>query len=251
MNKEPILTGKHVSRYFGSLRAVDDVDVEVYAGEILGIIGPNGAGKTTLLSMINGTLPITKGTIFFRGKEISGMRPYRIAERGISRTFQIVKPFPGMTALENVALGALFGRNRERDMSRAMERAAETLKRVKIEGKEHVLVEKLNVSERKRLELARALTQNPDLLLLDEVMAGLNPREIEGIMALIQEVNRAGTTLMVIEHVMKAIMGISSRIVVLHHGQKIAEGTPAEISENREVIAAYLGEKYSRGMQET
>jgi branched-chain amino acid transport system ATP-binding protein len=136
-------------------------------------------------------------------------------------------------------------------MSRAMERAAETLKRVRIEGKEYVLVEKLNVSERKRLELARALTQNPDLLLLDEVMAGLNPREIEDIMALIQEVNRAGTTLMVIEHVMKAIMGISSRIVVLHHGQKIAEGTPAEISENREVIAAYLGEKYSRGMQET
>ena len=251
MNKEPILTGQHVSKYFGALRAVDDVDVEVYAGEILGIIGPNGAGKTTLLSMINGTLPITKGKIFFRGQEISGMRPYRIAELGISRTFQIVKPFPGMTALENVALGALFGRNRERDMSRAMERAAETLKRVRIEGKEYVLVEKLNVSERKRLELARALTQNPDLLLLDEVMAGLNPREIEDSMALIQEVNRAGTTLMVIEHVMKAIMGISSRIVVLHHGQKIAEGTPAEISENREVIAAYLGEKYSRGMQET
>jgi ABC-type branched-subunit amino acid transport system ATPase component len=251
MNKEPILTGQHVSKYFGALRAVDDVDVEVYAGEILGIIGPNGAGKTTLLSMINGTLPITKGKIFFRGQEISGMRPYRIAELGISRTFQIVKPFPGMTALENVTLGALFGRNRERDMSRAMERAAETLKRVKIEGKEHVLVEKLNVSERKRLELARALTQNPDILLLDEVMAGLNPREIEGIMALIQEVNRAGTTLMVIEHVMKAIMGISSRIVVLHHGQKIAEGTPAEISENRQVISAYLGEKYSRGMQET
>jgi branched-chain amino acid transport system ATP-binding protein len=251
MNKEPILTGQHVSKYFGALRAVDDVDVEVYEGEILGIIGPNGAGKTTLLSMINGTLPITKGKIFFRGQEISGMRPYRIAERGISRTFQIVKPFPGMTALENVALGALFGRNRERDMSRAMERAAETLKRVRIEGKEYVLVEKLNVSERKRLELARALTQNPDLLLLDEVMAGLNPREIEDIMALIQEVNRAGTTLMVIEHVMKAIMGISSRIVVLHHGQKIAEGTPAEISENRQVITAYLGEKYSRGMQET
>ena len=251
MNKEPILIGQHVSKYFGALRAVDDVDVEVYAGEVLGIIGPNGAGKTTLLSMINGTLPITKGKIFFRGQEISGMRPYRIAELGISRTFQIVKPFPGMTALENVALGALFGRNRERDMSRAMERAAETLKRVRIEGKEYVLVEKLNVSERKRLELARALTQNPDLLLLDEVMAGLNPREIEDSMALIQEVNRAGTTLMVIEHVMKAIMGISSRIVVLHHGQKIAEGTPAEISENREVIAAYLGEKYSRGMQET
>jgi branched-chain amino acid transport system ATP-binding protein len=250
MNREPILTGQHVSRYFGSLRAVDDVDFEVHAGEILGIIGPNGAGKTTLLSLINGTLPITQGKIFFKGKQISGKKPYQIAEFGISRTFQIVKPFPGMTALENVALGALFGRNRETDMPRALERAAETLKRVRIEGKEHVPVEKLNASERKRLELARALTQNPDLLLLDEVMAGLTSREIEDIMALIQDVRRAGMTLMVIEHVMKAIMGISSRIIVLHHGQKIAEGTPAEISENRQVIAAYLGEKYSRGMQE-
>ncbi len=250
MTREPILTGEHVSKHFGALRAVDDVNFEVHEGEILGIIGPNGAGKTTLLSVINGTLPITQGKIFFRGKEISGMKPYQIAERGISRTFQIVKPFPGMTAVENVALGALFGRNHETNMARAMGKASETLKRVMIEGKENVPVEKLNVSERKRLELARALTQNPDLLLLDEVMAGLTPREIDDIMALIQEVNRSGTTIMVIEHVMKAIMGISSRIVVLHHGQKIAEGTPAEISENREVIAAYLGEKYSRGMQE-
>jgi branched-chain amino acid transport system ATP-binding protein len=251
MNQAPILTGQHVSKSFGSLRAVDDVDFEVHAGEILGIIGPNGAGKTTLLSLINGTLPVSQGKISFRGKQISGRKPHQIASLGISRTFQIVKPFPGMTALENVALGALFGRNREADMSRAMERAAETLKRVRIEGKEDVLVEKLNVSERKRLELARALTQNPDLLLLDEVMAGLTPREIEDIMALIQEVRREGTTIMVIEHVMKAIMGISSRIVVLHQGRKIAEGTPAQISENRQVIAAYLGEKYSRGMQET
>jgi branched-chain amino acid transport system ATP-binding protein len=250
MSQVPILTGQHVSKVFGSLRAVDDVDFEVHAGEILGIIGPNGAGKTTLLSLINGTLPVSQGKIFFRGKQISGRRPYQIAELGISRTFQIVKPFPGMTALENVALGALFGRKRETDMSRAMERAAETLRRVRIEGKESVLVEKLNVSERKRLELARALTQNPDLLLLDEVMAGLTPREIEDIMALIQEVSREGTTIMVIEHVMKAIMGISSRIVVLHQGRKIAEGSPAQITENRQVIAAYLGEKYSRGMQE-
>jgi branched-chain amino acid transport system ATP-binding protein len=192
MNQAPILTGQHVSKSFGSLRAVDDVDFEVHAGEILGIIGPNGAGKTTLLSLINGTLPVSQGKISFRGKQISGRKPHQIASLGISRTFQIVKPFPGMTALENVALGALFGRNREADMSRAMERAAETLKRVRIEGKEDVLVEKLNVSERKRLELARALTQNPDLLLLDEVMAGLTPREIEDIMALIQEVRREG-----------------------------------------------------------
>jgi len=201
--------------------------------------------------VINGTLPITRGRIFLKGKEITGLRPFRIAERGVSRTFQIVKPFPGMTALENVAIGALFGREREKKMSRAMEKAAETIGKVALKGKENILVEKLNVSERKRLELARALTQDPEILLLDEVMAGLTPREIEDIMALIREVNRGGTTIMVIEHVMKAIMGISNRIIVLHHGQKIAEGTPDEISENRQVIAAYLGERYSKRLEET
>jgi len=250
MIQESILTGTNVSKYFGALKALEDVHFEVYRGEILGIIGPNGAGKTTLLSVINGTLPITHGSIFFKEREITGFRPFRIAELGISRTFQIVKPFPGMTALENVAIGALFGKTPEKKMSRAMEKAGEMIRKVALEGKENILVEKLNVSERKRLELARALTQDPEILLLDEVMAGLTPREIEDIMAVIQEVNRGGTTIMVIEHVMKAIMGISNRIIVLHHGQKIAEGTPDEITENRQVIAAYLGERYSRRLEE-
>ena len=250
MIRESILTGANVSKYFGALKALDDVHFELYRGEILGIIGPNGAGKTTLLSVINGTLPITRGRIFFKEREITGLRPFRIAELGISRTFQIVKPFPGMTALENVAIGALFGKEREKKMSRAMEKAGEMIGKVALKGKENILVEKLNVSERKRLELARALTQDPEILLLDEVMAGLTPREIEDIMAVIQEVNRGGTTIMVIEHVMKAIMGISNRIIVLHHGQKIAEGTPNEISEDRQVIAAYLGERYSKRLEE-
>ncbi|HVP80420.1 MAG TPA: ABC transporter ATP-binding protein [Thermodesulfobacteriota bacterium] len=250
MIQESILTGTNVSKYFGALKALEDVHFEVYRGEILGIIGPNGAGKTTLLSVINGTLPITHGSIFFKEREITGFRPFRIAELGISRTFQIVKPFPGMTALENVAIGALFGKTPEKKMSRAMEKAGEMIRKVALEGKENILVEKLNVSERKRLELARALTQDPEILLLDEVMAGLTPREIEDIMAVIQEVNRGGTTIMVIEHVMKAIMGISNRIIVLHHGQKIAEGTPDVITENRQVIAAYLGERYSRRLEE-
>jgi len=250
MTRESILTGTHVSKYFGALRALDEVDFNLYRGEILGIIGPNGAGKTTLLSVINGTLPITRGRIFFKEREITRLKPFRIAELGISRTFQIVKPFPGMTALENVAIGALFGKDPEKTMSRAMEKAGETIGKVALKGKENILVEKLNVSERKRLELARALTQDPEILLLDEVMAGLTPREIEDIMAVIQEVNRGGTTIMVIEHVMKAIMGISNRIIVLHHGQKIAEGTPDEISENRQVIAAYLGERYSKRLEE-
>ena len=250
MTRESILTGANVSKYFGALRALDDVHFELYGGEILGIIGPNGAGKTTLLSVINGTLPITRGRIFFKEKEITGLKPFRIAELGISRTFQIVKPFPGMTALENVAIGALFGKEPEKKMPRAMEKAAEMIRKVALKDKENILVEKLNVSERKRLELARALTQDPEILLLDEVMAGLTPREIEDIMALIREVNRGGTTIMVIEHVMKAIMGISNRISVLHHGQKIAEGTPNEISEDRQVIAAYLGERYSKRFEE-
>ncbi len=250
MIPEPILTGVNVSKHFGALRALDNINFQLNRGEILGIIGPNGAGKTTLLSVINGTLPITEGRISFKAREITRLRPYRIAELGISRTFQIVKPFPGMTALENVAIGALFGRDPEKKMSRAMEKAEETIKKVSLKGKENILVEKLNVSERKRLELARALTQDPEVLLLDEVMAGLTPREIEDIMALIQEVNRGGTTIMVIEHVMKAIMGISNRIIVLHHGQKIAEGTPDEISENPQVIAAYLGERYSKRVEE-
>ena len=243
MTQESILTGANVSKYFGALRALDDVHFELYGGEILGIIGPNGAGKTTLLSVINGTLPITRGRIFFKEKEITGLKPFRIAELGISRTFQIVKPFPGMTALENVAIGALFGKEPEKKMPRAMEKAAEMIRKVALKDKENILVEKLNVSERKRLELARALTQDPEILLLDEVMAGLTPREIEDIMALIREVNRGGTTIMVIEHVMKAIMAISDRIVVLHHGEKIAEGTPKEVSSNQDVITAYLGEE--------
>ena len=250
MTRESILTGTHVAKYFGALRALDEVDFNLYRGEILGIIGPNGAGKTTLLSVINGTLPITRGRIFFKEKEVTGLKPFRIAELGISRTFQIVKPFPGMTALENVSIGALFGKEPEKKMSRAMEKAGETIGKVALKGKENILVEKLNVSERKRLELARALTQDPEILLLDEVMAGFTPREIEDIMAVIQEVNRGGTTIMVIEHVMKAIMGISNRIIVLHHGQKIAEGTTDEISQNRQVIAAYLGERYSKRLEE-
>jgi len=250
MTPESILTGANVSKYFGALKALDDVHFELYRGEILGIIGPNGAGKTTLLSVINGTLPITRGRIFFKDREITGLKSFRIAELGISRTFQIVKPFPGMTALENVAIGALFGKEPEKKMAKALEKAAEMIRKVALKGKENILVEKLNVSERKRLELARALTQDPEILLLDEVMAGLTPREIEDIMAVIQEVNRGGTTIMVIEHVMKAIMGISKRIIVLHHGQKIAEGTPGEITENRQVIAAYLGERYSKRFEE-
>lgn len=243
---EPLLHGTGVTKTFGALRAVWEVDFHVNEGEILGIIGPNGAGKTTLLSMISGTIPATRGEIFFKGEEISGLKPFKIAERGISRTFQIVKPFPGMTVLENVSIGALFGREKEHDAKVAREKTREILARVNLEGREDLPVESLNVSQRKRLELARALAMEPELLLLDEVMAGLNQAEISAIMELIQDLNKQGVTILVIEHVMKAIMGISHRIVVLHHGQKIAEGDPVGIRNDKNVISAYLGERYAK-----
>ncbi|MBE3088534.1 MAG: ABC transporter ATP-binding protein [Chloroflexi bacterium] len=241
-----ILSGKDVTRTFGALRAVWGVDFEVSRGEILGIIGPNGAGKTTLLSMINGTTPLTRGEIFYKGQRISGLKPFRIAEMGISRTFQIVKPFPGMTVLENVSIGAMFGKDKIRNARLAREKTRSILSKVNLEGREDEAVENLNISERKRLELARALAMDPELLLLDEVMAGLNPSEIQFIMDLIQQLNQEGRTILVIEHVMKAIMGVSHRVMVLHHGVKIAEGSPSEIYNNPDVITAYLGKRYTQ-----
>jgi branched-chain amino acid transport system ATP-binding protein len=244
---EILLSGKGVTRTFGALKAVWDVDFAVHRGEILGVIGPNGAGKTTLLSMINGTLALTRGSITFKGQVISGLRPFRIAELGISRTFQVVKPFPGMTLLENVAIGALFGKDKIRDAREAQDKTRSILETVNLSRRADVAVENLNISERKRLELARALAMDPELLLLDEVMAGLNPAEIDWIMELIRSLNeKEGRTILVIEHVMKAIMGISHRIMVLHHGEKIAEGSPEEISRDESVISAYLGERYAR-----
>ena len=244
---EVILSGRQVTKTFGALKAVWNVDFEVKRGEILGIIGPNGAGKTTLLSMINGTLSLTRGTITFKDQVISGLKPFRIAEQGISRTFQIVKPFPGMTLLENVSIGALFGKDKIRDAREAREKTRAILSTVNLSDQEDVAVENLNISERKRLELARALAMDPELLLLDEVMAGLNTTEINWIMDLIRKLNeKEGRTILVIEHVMKAIMGISHRIMVLHHGQKIAEGPPEQISNDENVISAYLGERYAK-----
>jgi branched-chain amino acid transport system ATP-binding protein len=241
-----ILRGTGVTKHFGALKAVGDIDFTVKRGEILGIIGPNGAGKTTFLSLINGTLPLTRGEIFFKDEKISGLKPFQIAEFGISRTFQIVKPFPGMTVLENVSIGALFGKDNIKDAGLAREKTRSILNRVNLDGKENLRVENLNISERKRLELARALAMDPEVLLLDEVMAGLNAAEVESIMELILELNREGRTILVIEHVMKAIMGLSHRVMVLHHGEKIAEDEPSVVTTDERVISAYLGERYAK-----
>ena len=246
MTGDLILHGTGVSKHFGALKAVNDIDFTVKRGEVLGIIGPNGAGKTTFLSLINGTLPLTEGEIFFKEEKISGLKPYQIAERGISRTFQIVKPFPGMTVLENVSIGALFGKDNIKDAKLAREKTRSILELVHLGGKDDLRVENLNISERKRLELARALAMDPELLLLDEVMAGLNAAEVESIMSLIGRLNAEGRTILVIEHVMKAIMGVSHRVMVLHHGEKIAEGEPEVVTSDERVISAYLGERYAK-----
>jgi branched-chain amino acid transport system ATP-binding protein len=211
------------------------------------MIGPNGAGKTTLVNCITGLDKPTSGRIFFRGQDITKRPSYAIGRLGIARTFQVVKPLKQLTVRDNVAIGAMFGaRGAERTARQARERAEEVLTRVGLQHRVGHTASDLTIPDLKRLELAKALAMDPELLFLDEVMAGLNPKEIESAMELLRQINRDGVTLFVIEHVMKAIMGVSDRLVVLHYGKKIAEGKPQEIVESPEVIEAYLGERFAR-----
>jgi branched-chain amino acid transport system ATP-binding protein len=245
-----LLEVEGVTRRFGGLSAVDDLSFVVREGEILGVIGPNGAGKTTLLNLITALLPITVGTIRLRGRIISGLACHAIAGMGVARTFQIVKPLKGLTVRENVAVGGMFGhRSGGLPIRLALAKADETLDFVGLAPRAHAPVTTLTVADLKRLELARALAMEPTLLLLDEVMAGLNPKEVEWAMGLIREVNRRGVTILVIEHVMKAIMGISHRILVLHHGRGIAQGSPGDVAADPRVIEAYLGRGYAERQQ--
>ncbi|MEA5113491.1 MAG: ABC transporter ATP-binding protein [Geobacteraceae bacterium] len=237
-----ILELKHVSKFFGGLAANSDVSFVLEEGKIKGLIGPNGAGKTTLFNCITGYYPPSRGEIFFKERPITGLQPDRVCRLGMARTWQKVRPLVKMSVLDNVMVGALCRTN---SLTTAREIAMEQLRVVGLDPKCRFIAGGLPIGERKKLEMARVLATKPDLLLLDEVMGGLNPAESEEIIQLIMDIKQRGITQMVIEHDMKAIMRISDRIVVLNSGEKLAEGTPSEIVSNQEVVDAYLGESHA------
>jgi branched-chain amino acid transport system ATP-binding protein len=233
-----LLLASHLTKSFSGLKAVSDVSLTVRQGEIVGIIGPNGAGKTTLFNLISGFLRPDGGTVTFDGQNIVGLKPHRICQLGLTRTFQIVKPFGHLTALENVSVGAFA---RCSDISTVERRAWDLLEFVGLERKALFAASSLTTPDRKRLELARALATQPKLILLDEVMAGLNPAEKEDVIALVRKVRDSGVAVLLIEHAMRVIMGLSDRLVVLHHGECIFSGSPQEACSDPGVIEAYLG----------
>jgi branched-chain amino acid transport system ATP-binding protein len=228
-----------VSKHFGGLAALTEVSYEVNPGEIMGLIGPNGAGKTTLFNVVNGFYPPTHGEVFFKGVNVSRMKPHQICSLGMARTFQVVKPLQRMTTLDNVVASAFL---RAKSKAEAKEMALEHLQFTGLHEDRNVVSKGLPLGKRKKLEITRALATQPEMLLLDESFAGLNPSEQNELVEIIRKVKERGITIMVIEHHMKVIMSISDRIVVLNYGEKIAEGSPKEIGSNPLVIEAYLGE---------
>lgn len=235
-----LLSANNISKFFGGLAAVSNVSFDVHKGEILGLIGPNGAGKTTVFNMINGFYRPSKGGITFNGKDITGLKPHKICGMGIARTFQVVKPLQRMTVFDNVMASAFL---RAKTRSAAMAVSEETMNFTGLYDDRNVISKGLPLGKRKRLEIARALATRPEMLLLDESCAGLNPTELNESIEIIKAIKAKGITIMIIEHHMKVIMSISDRIVVLSYGEKIAEGTPHEIGHNKTVIEAYLGEE--------
>ncbi len=237
-----LLQIQHVSKRFGGLAALTDVSYSVQKGEILGLIGPNGAGKTTLFNVVNGFYPPSRGEVFFKGERISHLKPHQVCGRGIGRTFQVVRPLQRMTVLDNVIASAFL---RAKEKAGAERIALDTLQFTGLYEDRSLVSKGLPLGKRKKLEIARALATQPEMLLLDESFAGLNPFEQNELIDIIRKVKAKGITIMIIEHHMKVIMALSDRVVVLNYGEKIAEGTPKEIGNNPLVIEAYLGEAES------
>jgi len=239
----PLIEARRLTKRFQGLVSVDDVSFTLVRNEVLGLVGPNGAGKTTLINLISGALAPDVGEVWFEGARIDRMPPYRRAHLGVGRTFQVMKPFPGLSVLENVTVGALFGRGPRLSRKKAQELAREWLAFTGLDRRIDQRADSLGGPDRKRLELAKALAMGPKLLLLDEVMAGLNAVEVDEVVEIIRKIRRKGVGILVVEHVMRAIRQLSDRVLVLHHGHKIAEGSVDAVFRNGAVIEAYLGRR--------
>jgi len=236
-----ILDVKDLVKDFGGLRAVDTLNLSINKGQILGLIGPNGAGKSTVFNCIAGVYPATEGEVFFDGNKVNNVKPWNLCKQGLARTFQIVKPFVSKTVLYNVMVGS-YAKTDQRSV--AEKKAIEVLKSLNLDDKKHIKAGNLTIADRKRLEIARALATEPKLLLLDEVMAGLRPTEVDEMVKIIKSLRDSGMTIFIIEHIMRAIMALSDWIVVIHFGRKISEGTPKDVASDEKVIKAYLGDDY-------
>jgi branched-chain amino acid transport system ATP-binding protein len=236
-----MLSAKNLTKSFGGLMAVGNLSFKLEDEEILALIGPNGAGKTTVFNCLSGFLPSDEGEVYFDGKLLGGLQPFQICQLGMARTFQIVKPFLTISVLDNVIVGAL---SKEKSTAKAKKKSLEIIEFVGLAKWTHKEAQGLPLPLRKRLELARALATQPRVLLLDEVMAGLNPTEVDELIALLIEVNRQGVSIFLIEHVMQGVMALSKRVIVINYGVKIAEGTPKEVVKDKEVIKAYLGKEF-------
>lgn len=247
MSETVLLEGRNVCKSFGNLKAVCGVDFALFKGEILGLIGPNGSGKTTFVNVVTNVYRTDGGGwIRFNGRRIDGLPPHATARLGIARTYQVIKPFLNMTVGENIAVGAIFGRaGMHRSMREVESIVEEKIELLNLKATRDTPVDSLNIVDRKRMDLAKALAAQPELLIIDEVMAGLNTKDIDQMIDVILRINGMGVTVLCIEHVMKALMAISRRVMVFHHGQKIGEGCPADIVRDERVIKAYLGTRFS------